>query len=156
MPVGDAEVYVKIPITNTRQESSIPLIATAGPCRRQVERDGRDDAGAGQRRLSGARGRAAGHRVGICRPHCGYRPGSRADHGSGAGTDPDGPNVELLWASPRELLNIFQADDVGCDIITATNDVLKKLELVGKDLDEFSLDTVKMFRDDAVKAGFRL
>ena len=66
------------------------------------------------------------------------------------------PNVELLWASPRELLNIFQADDIGCDIITATNDVLKKLELVGKDLDEFSLDTVKMFRDDAVKAGFRL
>jgi transaldolase len=66
------------------------------------------------------------------------------------------PNVELLWASPRELLNIFQANDVGCDIITATNDVLKKLELVGKDLGDFSLDTVQMFRDDAVKAGFKL
>jgi len=66
------------------------------------------------------------------------------------------PNVELLWASPRELLNIFQADDIGCDIITATNDILKKLALVGKDLDDFSLDTVKMFRDDAVKAGFTL
>jgi transaldolase len=66
------------------------------------------------------------------------------------------PNVELLWASPREVLNIFQADEVGCDIITATSDVLRKLELVGKDLAEFSLDTVKMFHNDASKAGFRL
>jgi transaldolase len=66
------------------------------------------------------------------------------------------PNVELLWASPRELLNIFQADEVGCDIITATSDVLRKLDLVGKDLAEFSLDTVKMFHNDASKAGFRL
>jgi transaldolase len=65
-------------------------------------------------------------------------------------------NIELLWASPRELLNIFQADAVGCDIITATNDILKKLELHGKDLGDFSLETVKMFRDDAVKAGFTL
>ena len=65
-------------------------------------------------------------------------------------------NIELLWASSRELLNIFQADAVGCDIITATNDILKKLELHGKDLGDFSLETVKMFRDDAVKAGFTL
>jgi transaldolase len=64
--------------------------------------------------------------------------------------------AELLWASPRELLNIFQADEVGCDIITVTHDVLAKLALVGKDLDEFSLETVKMFRDDALKAGFAL
>jgi transaldolase len=66
------------------------------------------------------------------------------------------PNVELIWASPRELLNIFQADDVGCHIITVTNEVLKKLELVGKSLDEYSLETVKMFYSDAVKAGYKL
>ncbi len=63
---------------------------------------------------------------------------------------------ELIWASPRELLNIFQADAVGCQIITATPDLLKKLALVGKDLGEYSLDTVKMFRTDAVAAGFAL
>lgn len=66
------------------------------------------------------------------------------------------PKAELLWASPRELLNVFQADAVGCHIITATNDVLNKLTLVGKDLDQFSLETVKMFYDDAVKAGFQI
>jgi transaldolase len=66
------------------------------------------------------------------------------------------PNIELIWASPRELLNIFQADAIGCHIITATNDILKKLSLVGKDLNEFSLDTVKMFREDALKAAYRL
>jgi transaldolase len=65
-------------------------------------------------------------------------------------------NVELIWASPRELLNIFQADQIGCQIITVTEDILKKLSLVGKDLSEYSLDTVKMFRNDAVNAGFQL
>jgi transaldolase len=64
------------------------------------------------------------------------------------------PKAELIWASPRELLNVFQANAIGCHIITATNDILKKLELVGKDLDEYSLETVKMFSEDAVKAGF--
>ena len=66
------------------------------------------------------------------------------------------PKAELLWASPRELLNIFQADEVGCHIITATNDVLKKLDLVGKDLAEYSLETVKMFYNDAVSAGYSI
>ncbi len=66
------------------------------------------------------------------------------------------PNIELIWASPRELLNIFQADAIGCHIITATNDILKKLHLIGKDLHEYSLDTVKMFHDDAMKAGYTL
>ena len=66
------------------------------------------------------------------------------------------PQAELIWASPRELLNIFQADAIGCHIITVTNDILKKLELVGYDLTEYSLDTVKMFYRDAVAAGFRL
>ena len=66
------------------------------------------------------------------------------------------PASELIWASPRELLNIFQANDIGCQIITVTNDILKKLSLVGYDLDEYSLDTVKMFYNDAVNAGFSL
>ncbi|GMU34716.1 MAG: transaldolase [Planctomycetia bacterium] len=66
------------------------------------------------------------------------------------------PNAELIWASPRELLNVMQAEEIGCHIITATNDILKKLELIGKDLTEFSLDTVRMFHDDATKAGFAL
>ncbi len=66
------------------------------------------------------------------------------------------PNTDLIWASPRELLNIMQADAMGCDIITVTNDILKKLSQVGKDLDDFSLETVQMFRDDAVKAGFQI
>jgi transaldolase len=66
------------------------------------------------------------------------------------------PQLELIWASPRELLNIFQADAIGCHVITVTNDVLKKMSLVGKDLDDFSLDTVKMFYDDAQKAGYKL
>jgi transaldolase len=66
------------------------------------------------------------------------------------------PNQELIWASPRELLNIFHADEVGCHVITVTHDLLKKLVLLGKDLDEFSLDTVKMFFHDAKTAGFKL
>jgi transaldolase len=65
-------------------------------------------------------------------------------------------NIELIWASPRELLNVFQADAVNCHIITATNDILKKLSLVGKDLTEYSLDTVKMFYDDASRAGYEI
>lgn len=66
------------------------------------------------------------------------------------------PSAELIWASPRELLNIFQADAIGCHIITVTNDILKKLSQVGYDLEEFSLDTVKMFYSDARAAGYTL
>ena len=66
------------------------------------------------------------------------------------------PHLELIWASPRELLNIFQADAIGCQIITVSHDVLRKLSLVGKDLHAYSLDTVRTFRDDAVKAGYAL
>jgi transaldolase len=64
------------------------------------------------------------------------------------------PNIELLWASPREVLNVVQADQVGCDIITLTPDLLKKLASLGRDLADFSLATVKMFRDDAVAARY--
>jgi len=66
------------------------------------------------------------------------------------------PKAELIWASPRELLNVFQGDSVGCHIITATNDILKKLSLVGKDLGTYSLDTVKMFYEDAQAAGYSI
>jgi transaldolase len=66
------------------------------------------------------------------------------------------PRSELIWASPREVLNVVQADQVGCHIITVTHDLLKKLDSLGKDLDQFSLETVQMFHRDAVAAGFSL
>ncbi|MGA2138783.1 MAG: transaldolase [Verrucomicrobiia bacterium] len=66
------------------------------------------------------------------------------------------PKAELIWASPRELLNIIQADAIGCHVITATNDVLAKLPNIGKNLDQYSLETVQMFRQDALKAGFNI
>ena len=66
------------------------------------------------------------------------------------------PNIELIWASPRELLNIFQADKIGCQVITVTKDILKKLTLIDYDLNTYSLDTVKMFYNDAIDAGFKL
>ena len=66
------------------------------------------------------------------------------------------PNVELIWASPRELFNVVQADSIGCHIITATNNILKKLPTLGKDLTQFSLETVKMFYDDATQAGYSI
>ena len=66
------------------------------------------------------------------------------------------PKAKLIWASPRELLNVIQANDIGCHIITATSDILKKLELIGKDLSEYSLDTVRMFHDDALASGYKI
>ena len=66
------------------------------------------------------------------------------------------PETELIWASPRELLNIFQANDIDCHIITVTPDIIKKLPLIGKNLDQYSLETVQMFYNDAVEAGFTL
>jgi transaldolase len=66
------------------------------------------------------------------------------------------PKAELLWASPRELLNVFQADAIGCHIITVTGDLIKKLALVGKDLDRYSLETVEMFHKDALSAAFTI
>ena len=68
----------------------------------------------------------------------------------------DYSNIELIWASPRELYNVVQANDIGCHIITATNNILKKLPTLGKDLDQFSLETVKMFYDDASEAGYSI
>jgi transaldolase len=68
----------------------------------------------------------------------------------------DKPKSELIWASPRELLNVIQADKIGCHVITATSDILAKLDLVGKDLAQYSLDTVKMFRNDALASGYSI
>jgi transaldolase len=66
------------------------------------------------------------------------------------------PRCEVIWASPRELLNLFQASDVGCHVVTATADILAKLPLIGRDLDTFSLETVQMFQRDAAAAGYTI
>jgi transaldolase len=149
-------VYVKIPVTNTRSESSLPLI-------RELTREGVKLNVTAVMPLTQVRDVAQALLRGA--PACiSVFAGRVAD----TGRDPvplireavellaAQPSVELIWASPRELLNIFQADEIGCHIITVTNDILKKLSLVGKALSEYSLDTVKMFRDDAVKAGYTL
>ena len=149
-------VSVKIPITNTKRESSIALVrklshegialnVTAMFTIEQV-----------QAVVDAVRGGAA------C--YVSVFAGRIAD----TGADPvpimadsvkrlqSAPNTELIWASPRELLNIMQADDIGCHVITVTNDILKKLPLVGKDLDDYSLETVKMFYQDGKAAGYKL
>ncbi len=149
-------VFVKIPITNTRRESAVNLIrnlaksgvkvnVTAMMTLDQVRDVSQALAGGPSANVSVFAGRVAdtgrdpvplmAAAVELIRPY---------------------PNIELIWASPRELLNIFQADEIGCHIITVTNDILKKLNLVGKDLHDYSLETVKMFREDAVKAGYIL
>jgi len=152
---GD-NVYVKIPITNTLKESSVPLIArlaalgvklnvTAIMTIQQIEA------------VIPALRAASSAYVSVF-------AGRIAD----AGIDPEPtmrkalelmkeyPHIELLWASPREVFNVVQADKLGCHIITATDDVLKKLSSIGKDLEQFSLETVKMFYDDAVAAGYQI
>lgn len=149
-------VVVKIPVTNTRGESSAPLVSrlaatgvplnvTAVMTPSQVELIAEALEGGLQSIISVFAGRIAD-----------------------TGTDPvplmreclahtaERPNVELLWASPREVLNIIQADEIGCDIITVTHDLLRKLAGLGKDLEQFSLETVKMFANDAANAGFEL
>ena len=149
-------IRVKIPITNTRRESSIPLVerltqegiplnVTAMFTLEQVQAVVEAVTGGAPTYVSVFAGRIAD-----------------------TGVDPvplmaeavrrlaAAPNTELIWASPRELLNIFQADAIGCHIITVTNDILQKLSLVGKDLSEYSLDTVKMFHNDGRGAAFEL
>lgn len=149
-------IYVKIPVTNTRGQSSLKLI-------RRLSQDGVKVNVTAMMTLDQVRD-VAQVLAGGPPAHVSVFAGRIAD----TGRDPIPlmaaaveiirlyPNIELIWASPRELLNIFQADLIGCHIITATNDILKKLNLVGKDLHGFSLDTVKMFRDDALKAGYVL
>jgi transaldolase len=152
---GD-NVYVKIPITNTRSESAVELCrrlassglklnVTALMTLEQVREITAALAGGPPSCVSIFAGRIADtgvdplplmtEAVSILAPH---------------------PAIELIWASPRELLNIVQAHCIGCHIITVTNDILGKLNLLGKDLAEYSLDTVKMFHRDAVASGFTL
>jgi len=151
-----AQVYVKIPVTNTRSEPAYGLIrrlskagvrlnVTALMTLEQVRDVSASLAGGPSSYVSVFAGRIA---------DTGRDPVPLM----AAAVELLGlyPEQELIWASPRELLNIFQADAIGCQIITVTNDVLKKLEIVGKDLGEYSLDTVKMFREDAVSAGYEL
>lgn len=149
-------VVVKIPITNTRREPSLALLrklateglrlnVTAIMTLDQVRAATEAVASAPLAYISVFAGRIAdtgrdpvpimAEAVEMLRPYRG---------------------IQLLWASPRELLNVFQADVVGCHVITVAGDILKKLSLVGKDLDEFSLETVKMFHDDAVRAVYKL
>jgi transaldolase len=149
-------VYVKIPITNTRRESSLELVhrlahsgvkinVTAVMTLDQVRRAAAAIEGGAPAVISVFAGRIAdtgrdpvplmAAAVELVSPY---------------------PDIELLWASPRELLNIFQANDVGCHIITVTDGVLTKLDTVGKDLDAFSLETVSMFRNDAIRSGYQL
>ena len=98
--------------------------------------------------------RMALHRASrFCGADCGDRPGPVPIMSAAAHLIRTFSDIELIWASPRELLNIIQADQTGCHIITATNDLLKKLNLIGRDLGDYSLETVKMFYDDACKSG---
>jgi len=149
-------VAVKIPVTNTRGESSAPLIkklACSGVTLNITAILSLDQI----KKVSKALSYDTPAIVSVF-------AGRIADTGidpvplmsEGVKILSDNPNAELLWASPRELLNVFQADEIGCQIITATNDILKKLSLVGKDLTEYSRETVEMFRRDAVTAGYNI
>jgi transaldolase len=155
MIAGWAEnVFVKIPVTNTRGESSAALV-------RRLSHDGIKVNVTALLTLDQVR-TVTEALAGGAPANVSVFAGRIAD----TGRDPvplmaaavealrAAPNAELIWASPRELLNLFQADAVGCHIITATNDILKKLALVGKDLSKYSLETVEMFYSDAVASGF--
>lgn len=150
-------VYVKIPITNTKGESSVPLIqelsqagvklnVTAIFTLDQVLQTTQALKGGAPSVVSVFAGRIA---------DTGINP-TPIMEAALVMCRTAGPNVELLWASPRELYNIVEADKAGCDIITVSHDILAKLGLLGKDLTEFSLETVLMFYNDAQKAGYQL
>jgi transaldolase len=149
-------VYVKIPVTNTRRESSMELVhrlahsgvkvnVTAILTLDQVRDTTAALAGGAPSVVSVFAGRIA---------DTGQDPVPLMAEAMKMVSSHSG--IELLWASPRELLNIFQANDVGCHIITATDTVLGKLKAVGKDLDDYSLETVKMFFNDAAHSGYQL
>lgn len=149
-------VYVKIPVTNTKRATSYELVRKLAQHKVKLNVTA-------LMTLAQVRDVAA-----VLNPEIPSYVSVFAGRIADTGRDPvplmaaavelirDNPKAELIWASPRELLNIFQADAIGCHVITVTNDILKKLSLVSFDLDEYSLDTVKMFHNDAVAAGFRL
>ena len=149
-------VNVKIPITNTKAESSVKLIDNLSNLGVSVNVTAMMTADQ-VRSVLPALSKGPGGYVSVF-------AGRIAD----AGFDPlpvmsevvnilrDYSNIELIWASPRELYNVVQADAIGCHIITATNNILKKLPTIGKNLDQFSLETVQMFYDDAKNADYTL
>jgi transaldolase len=149
-------VYVKIPITNTKRISTAPLIKSLSD--RGVKMNITAMMTLDQVQVV----------VSSLNPDVSSFVSVFAGRIADTGVDPlplmkkaveitsQKPKAEVIWASPRELLNIFHADQIGCQIITVTNDILKKLSMVGYDLDEYSLDTVKMFYNDASAAGFTL
>jgi len=152
---GD-NVYVKIPITNTKQESSCELI-------KRLSGNGVKLNVTAIMTLSQVR-----DVIDVLDSDVPSYVSIFAGRIADTGRDPVplmaaaveqlklNPKAELIWASPRELLNIFQAEVIGCQVITVTNDLLKKLSLVGYDLEAYSLDTVKMFYNDSIAAGFTL
>jgi transaldolase len=149
-------VYVKIPITTTSGESMVPLVRELSESGVKVNVTALFTTAQVELVTEAVRQGAPSY--------LSVFAGRIAD----AGIDPvpimarsvdimvDAPRAELIWASPREVLNVVQADSVGCHIITMTHDLLGKLELLGKDLEQFSLETVQMFHRDAVAAGFNL
>ena len=149
-------VYVKIPVTNTKREPSCALVKRLADRRVQLNVTAIMTLSQVQE-ISAVLNPATASYVSVF-------AGRIAD----TGVDPlplmaaavdllkANTSAELVWASTREILNIFQANDVGCQVITVTNDILRKLSLIGYDLTEYSMDTVKMFYDDAQQAGFSL
>jgi transaldolase len=149
-------VYVKIPITNTRGTSTLPLV-------KELLEDGVKVNVTAVMTISQVSGVASvlGNKTAS---YVSVFAGRIADTGRNPSpimqecltTLKANQKSELIWASPRELLNVFQANEIGCHIITATNDILKKIELMGNSLDDYSLETVKMFYSDASNAGFAI
>jgi len=151
-----SNVYVKIPITTTAGESMAPLVRELSEAGVKVNVTALFTTAQVELITAAVRDGAPSY--------ISVFAGRIAD----AGVDPmpimsravqimlDAPRSELIWASPREILNLVQADQVGCHIITMTNDLLAKIDSLGKDLDQFSLETVQMFRRDAIAAGFTL
>jgi transaldolase len=149
-------VYVKIPITNTRRESSLPLVA-------DLSRDGvklNVTAILTLEQVAGTVEALDEDTPGIVSVFAGRIADTGVDPmplmRAAVALAARKPLAEVLWASPREVLNIYQARECGCHIITATPDILKKLEMSGKDLDQLSQETVAMFYQDAMAAGFKL
>ena len=149
-------VYVKIPVTNTRRQSSMELVHRLAHSGVKVN----VTAILTLDQVRDASAALSGGAPGVVSVFAGRVADTGQDPVPLMATAVElvsaYPNVELLWASPRELLNIFQANDIGCHIITATDSVLSKLKTVGKNLDDYSLETVLMFHTDAAKSGYQL
>jgi transaldolase len=149
-------VFVKIPITNTRRESSMELAATLSHSGVKVN----VTAVLTLDQVQSAAAALAGGAPSVISVFAGRIADTGRDPvplmTAAAEKVAKYSNIELLWASPRELLNIFQADDAGCDIITIQDSILAKLHNIGKNLNDYSLETVLMFYDDARKSGYSL